>query len=124
MSLTLFKANYVAKANISGARKYSLPLVGGATKSYGKGEIVGAMMQSTTVGFRETRETLKLFTKMYCVRLFFWPQVLTAHQILKGDMGFHPLPFENHLLWGHLLFICLFINYINMPQFLMQSLFM
>ena len=37
MPLTLAKANQMAKANINGARKYSLPLVGGATKSYGKG---------------------------------------------------------------------------------------
>lgn len=36
LSLTLAKANHMAKANISEARKYSLHLVGVATKSYGK----------------------------------------------------------------------------------------
>lgn len=37
MSFTLAKAKHIAKANINGMRKYSLPLVRGATKSYGKG---------------------------------------------------------------------------------------
>lgn len=37
MSFMLAKAKHIAKANINGIRKYSLPLVGRATKSYGKG---------------------------------------------------------------------------------------
>lgn len=32
----MVKTNYMAKANITGVRKYFLPLVGGAAKSYGK----------------------------------------------------------------------------------------
>lgn len=37
MSFMLAKEKHIAKANIDGIRKYSPPLLGGATKFYNKG---------------------------------------------------------------------------------------